>query len=309
MASTLDKIAALLAHAEGAGTEAERDAYMSKAQEIATTCAIDLEAARQHQADKTKREVPERRTIMFFQRYSTVTRTRPKIARDEDGTPIRREDGYGYVYDGTEEYEAEVRNSKPRSLAFHVGLYGSVARANSVRFDTYQDSSGVIAYGLPSDLDVVEALFASLLVQMTAACDAALKSGEHKTAGNYGQAVHGATFRAGFYRGFYGAIGARLTAARAAAVAASTTTFVGVHADGENGESAGLSGAEIVLRNKEVEVGGFYKATSNARGSYKGSSAGLGYNAGSSSAHGRAAGNRANLGTNKSIANRASVSA
>ena len=59
----LDRLAKLLNQAENAATEAEADAFMRKAQELATQYEIDLEIARQHTADLTKRETPVRERI------------------------------------------------------------------------------------------------------------------------------------------------------------------------------------------------------------------------------------------------------
>ncbi len=46
------KIGKLLRHAEGASTEAERDAFLAKAQELATTHSVELTLARAAQADR-----------------------------------------------------------------------------------------------------------------------------------------------------------------------------------------------------------------------------------------------------------------
>jgi len=49
----LAKVGKLLRHAEGASTEAERDAFFTKAQELATTHSIELAVARASQEDKS----------------------------------------------------------------------------------------------------------------------------------------------------------------------------------------------------------------------------------------------------------------
>ena len=56
MSDLMGKIGALLMKAESTDSEHERDALMSKAQELATVASIDLEVARNKQKDKHKRE-------------------------------------------------------------------------------------------------------------------------------------------------------------------------------------------------------------------------------------------------------------
>jgi len=55
----LDKIGKLLAQAEGTTNEHEAEAFVSRAQELATTYAVDLELARARQAAKRLRQAEE----------------------------------------------------------------------------------------------------------------------------------------------------------------------------------------------------------------------------------------------------------
>ena len=74
-----------------------------------------------------------------------------------------------------------VRVGKPRERgnAEKVQLFSAIAGANDVRIDIARDSTIVFPYGFPSDLDVVEALFAHLSVQMVTAAGAYLKRGDY----------------------------------------------------------------------------------------------------------------------------------
>lgn len=265
MSDIVDKISKLLVLAEQAPTQEERDAYMTKVQVLATTAQVDLEEARQRQADKTKREVPERRTLTLYDRWA-----------------------YG---------------PKPRNLPFMVSLIASLSFPNSVSVEIYQDNHAVLLYGFPSDIDVVETLFGSVSVQMVAAADTALKNGEHKKIMDWNSRtgfVDGRVFRSSFYRGFTSAVGEKACEARQEALRAHDAQrdhVVGTSSV-EGQEAVTTFGAEIVIRNKEVEVADFKKSVSRARGAYKGSNAG--YNSGAAS-RGRSAGQRANLGTNKAL--------
>lgn len=273
MSKTLDRISLLLNQAENTTNEAEATAFMEKAQALATAAQIELEVARQHQADKTKREAPTQRKI-------TVA---------------------GYTNPGTYYSRQRVQNN----AAEMVNLFSTIAGQNNVRINIAHNSTYVIAFGFPSDIDVCEALFASLSVQMKATCDAEVKKGDYKN--EQGEEYwcdrdwkwktrkpDARRFRTSFYQAFTGRIGTRLAAARreAEAVTVHTTDVV-------TGEAVETTGA-LVLVPKAVEVADYYKQTSNARGSWKGGNR----NAGGSStgrAAGRAAGDRARIGSQSAI--------
>lgn len=235
MSITLDKISKLLAKAESTEHEAERDALVSKAQQLATLASIDLEVARQHQADQNKREQPEQRRVELF------------------GWEDRRKQGRHHF----------------------VNLFLRIGEANDVKANIYADSTGVVPFGFPSDIDVTEALYASLAVQMVTAANAYLKTGAYKTEtaiyevrDHYwggttfeSKPMNGKTARSNFYEAFINAISIRLLQARKDAVA--TTESV---VNEETGEES-TSGA-LVLADKAVEVRDFYKQNSNARGSW-----------------------------------------
>lgn len=120
--SITEKIAKLLAQAEGAGTEAEAQTFMDKAQQLATLHSIDLAKAR-HITVAKQRTAPVTRTITIG-----------------------------------------VRGTK--GLNTLVQLIIGIARANDVILNVAHNSTAVFAYGFAEDIDITEALFASLSVQM-----------------------------------------------------------------------------------------------------------------------------------------------
>ena len=67
-----------------------------------------------------------------------------------------------------------------RGLRTYVQLFAVIAAANDVTLDVAHNSTFVLAYGFDADIDAVEALYTSLLIQMVAASDAYLKSGDYK---------------------------------------------------------------------------------------------------------------------------------
>ncbi len=235
----VDKVAKLLAQAEGTDNEHEAAAFVERAQALATTYAVDLERARVRQRERQGR-------------------------REEE--PLAQE-------------RVEVGGRARRGNRHRVLLYVAVARANDVMVNVASDSTYVLGFGQRSDLEVVERLWASLAVQMTAAAGRRLAAGEHRSSG-----VAAVSWRLSFYDGFITAVSGRLAAARARAVA-----------DDVVPERRGPS-AELVLRAKAERVRDFYRGSSQARGSWRGAASGRTAVSGRAFASGRDDGARADLG-------------
>ena len=170
-----------------------------------------------------------------------------------------------------------------RGNRHRVLLYSVVARTNDVLVNVAHDSTYVLGFGHRADLEVVERLWASLAVQMTAAAQRRLDAGEHRRAG-----VAAQTWRLSFYDGWVAAVAARLQAARERAVAQSV----------EPADSAAPSGtsAALVLRAKAERVQDFYASTSEARGAWRGPWSGRTAVSARATESGRADGARADLG-------------
>ena len=187
-----------------------------------------------------------------------------------------------------------------------------------------------VAFGMPGDLDVCEALLASLSAQMALRVAAALRLGEHRRLG-----VDARVYRSSFYAGFVATIAVRLAAARAQAVAgwgsnepegsaaagragwpddagrragpaANSGASSGADPEPDTGPTADQSGdgrwaqsAELVLRDKAEQVHEFYAAHSRARGSWRPSAA---RRDGRAWRHGRKAGEQASLGPQPELA-------
>jgi hypothetical protein len=236
MTTTLEKIAALLRQAESTTNEAEREAFMTGAQRLASLSAIDLEVARRHVPAHERRELPEQRII-------------------------------------------RMGESRTNGLAAYVNLFHGVAQANDVKINIAQNSTYVVAFGFPSDIEVCEALFTSLLVQMVEATNAYIKSGAFKTETTYRSRngvwghhpIHGKTARVAFQDGFAVRIFGRLSEARISAIQERTEIEA---ADPDY--VATEDSVALVLADKKATVNDFYKETSKARGSWRGGSSGGG---------------------------------
>jgi hypothetical protein len=205
----LDKIGKLLAQAEGTTNEHEAEAFVTRAQELATAYAVDLELARARQQARRLKAVEE-----SFEQRKLVVGARGK-----------------------------------RGNRQQVFLYLAVAQANDVLVNVATDSTFVLGFGYPADLDVVERLWASLATQMATAASRRLRAGEHG-------AVAAVSWRLSFYEGWVHAVQTRLEAARQRALQQPV-------------ESTGTTGA-LVLREKAERVRAFHDQESQARGTWRG---------------------------------------
>ncbi len=262
MSANLDRIAALLAKAERTDNEAEAEAYLMKAQQLATLASVDLAVARARIARREAREQPESRTTTI----------------GEKG-----------------------RRANPHLIA----LFVAVAHANDAKVDVAANSTYVIGYGMPADLDVVETMFASLAVHMVHSGQAFVTAGSWR-AESYVAVVprsrrrerrpHTAqTARAAFYRAYVERISERLTQARNDALdhLARRRPAAGPVPDRPSGE--------LVLRQKAAEVHGFHARASHARGSWGGYSGAVRSATGSAAEAGRSAASRARLAATSAL--------
>jgi hypothetical protein len=255
MSATLDRISALLAKAERTDNEAEADAYLMKAQQLATLASVDLAVARARIARREARQQPESRTTTI----------------GEKG-----------------------RRANPHLIS----LFVAIAHANDAQVDVASNSTYVIGYGMPADLDVVETIFGALAVHMVHTSQDYVTgrtwAGETYVAaaarGRRGQRrPHTAqTARAAFYRAYVERISERLATARQEAL-------VQVARDRPPRTGDEMSGGVLVLRQKAAEVRSFHAQQSRARGSWSGYSGGVRRASGTAAEAGRGAASRARL--------------
>ncbi|MDO1479609.1 DUF2786 domain-containing protein [Rhodococcus ruber] len=184
-----------------------------------------------------------------------------------------------------------------KGLRTYAQLFLAIAAANDVQCDITTTSTVIYAYGFASDIDVCEALYSSLLVQMVRASDAYLRSGTYKdettvrtvveTRGGrrvrtrVRRPVAAVTARLNFQSAFATRIGQRLSDAKQ---------------DMEREASVDTPGAALALRDKQIELRDFYRSTSEARGRWRGPAAGVGHSSDARRAGDRA-GRQARLGT------------
>ena len=179
-----------------------------------------------------------------------------------------------------------------------ISLFIAVAHANDTKVDIAANSTYVIAYGMPADLDVVALMFGSLAVQMTTAAQRWLELGawrgetyvanDRRTRRRSTRPHTAQTARVAFTRAYVVRIGERLGQAREQTVAAAVAAPEG-------------AGTALVLADKGAAVGAFHRSQSTARGTWGGYSGGMRADRGSSQAAGRRAASLARLGEQPSI--------
>lgn len=168
-----------------------------------------------------------------------------------------------------------------RGLRTYVQLFVVIAAANDVKCDVASDSTFVHAYGFGEDIDASHALYASLVMQMVKASEAYISSGAHRPTPTI-------TARLNFQLAFGARIGQRLTEAREQEMAAATK------------EDSSRPGTAVALRDKDLELKDFYRQASQARGTWRATTATAGYSSAARRAGDRA-GRRARLGPSQEL--------
>lgn len=174
-----------------------------------------------------------------------------------------------------------IGNAGARGLRTYVQLFVLIANANDVKCDIASNSTFVYAYGFAEDIDASHALYASLVMQMVRASEAYIGSGQHRPTPTI-------TARINFQLAFGARIGKRLAEAREQALREATKS------------KSSRPGTAIALRDKDLELKDFYRETSEARGTWRASSATAGYSSSARRAGDRA-GRRARLGNSQEI--------
>jgi hypothetical protein len=224
-------------------------------------------AALLRQAESTDNENEAEAFMAAAQRLATAQSIDLAVARahtarrEHRATPIAK--------------RIEIGPPGKRALRTYVQLFLSIAHANDLTCDLAANSTYVIAYGFATDIEMCEALYASLVVQMVRASDAYLRSGRYRDESHVvtergpdgrlrrtRRPVHGITARISFQTAFATRIGERLAAERAAA----TETVLAAAPEPTDGST----GTALVLREKALEISDFYGRTSTARGHWRG---------------------------------------
>lgn len=139
-----DKVGKLLTHAEGSSTEEERDAFLKKAEALATEHSINLALVRKRQADADKSDRDRPTTGSLFSLEALPSTTYRKLA---------------------------------------VELGNEIAHAHDARTTIRGKSTYLTFYGFPEDIHLTELMLTRLTPVMFSESDAYLKTPEHKMSG------------------------------------------------------------------------------------------------------------------------------
>ncbi|MGV9799954.1 DUF2786 domain-containing protein [Mycobacterium sp. NPDC003449] len=161
-----------------------------------------------------------------------------------------------------------------KGLRTYVQLFVVIGLANDVKCDVASNSTFVYAYGFAEDIDATHALYAGLVPQMVKASEAYIASGAHRPTPTI-------TARLNFQLAFGARVGQRLSDAREEAQ--------------READRADRPGTALALRDKDIELKSFYRQASEARGTWRATSASAGYSSAARRAGDRA-GKRARLG-------------
>ncbi|MDV3128482.1 DUF2786 domain-containing protein [Mycobacterium sp. 21AC1] len=161
-----------------------------------------------------------------------------------------------------------------KGLRTYVQLFVVIGLANDVKCDVASNSTFVYAYGFAEDIDATHALYAGLVMQMVKASEAYIASGAHRPTPTI-------TARLNFQLAFGARIGQRLEQAKEEAQ--------------QEADRDDRPGTAIALRDKDIELKSFYRQASQARGTWRATSASAGYSSAARRAGDRA-GKRARLG-------------
>jgi len=231
-------------------------------------------AALLRQAENTENPHEAEAFMSAAQRLATTTSIDLAVARAHSATrtaaqaPIQR--------------TITIGEAGSKGLRTYVQLFVAIALANDVKCDVASNSTFVYAYGFAEDIDATHALYASLVVQMVKASDSYIATGEHRPTPTI-------TARLNFHLAFGARIGQRLSEARDEATRQATQG-----ADQRPGTA-------VALRNKDIELKSFYRQASQARGTWRATSASAGYSSAARRAGDRA-GKRARLGPSTEFA-------
>jgi len=260
---SVQRIAALLAKAERTDNVAEADAYLMKAQALATASSIDLAFARAATEKRERRAEPESRTLTIGERGK-------------------------------------------RANKHLIALFAAIALNNDARVDVANDSTFVVVYGMPSDLDVIETMFTVVAIDMTARAQEWVRAGlwqgetylavrrERGRLTRRKRPHNAQTARAAFFVAYVERIDERLTQARASAL------------DSDPRIRASDPSSAVVLREKTAEITDFHRRTSDARGAW-GGYRGAVRDRGKAAQAGRSAASRARLSAHAGLTRPRSV--
>jgi hypothetical protein len=193
------------------------------------------------------------------------------------------------------------------NLAVFCNLFMNIGEPHGIKFNISSKSTYVIAFGMPSDIELTETLYETIVPQMMKSAQEFIAGGTWKGEttlrdgrdgwGHY--PINSRVVKRNFYETFARTIRDRMYSAQREAREEAIEHERAQNVEATEEEPAATTGTEMVLADKALEIADFYSQKSRARGTWKGSSNTYTSNAGRSG--GRAAGQRASLSGTRSL--------
>ena len=136
-----------------------------------------------------------------------------------------------------------------------VNLMHAIAVSNDVEMNIAHNSTYVVMFGFPTDIDVCEELWIQIAQRMVQFADAFLRDVQ----------TNKQVARSSYYEGFITTLRPRLATARTEAVMCAATTY-----ESRSQAADPIGNTTLALRNKSATVTDYYKTNSSARGSWGG---------------------------------------
>jgi len=243
-------------------------------------------------AEGTTNDIERDTYIAKAQELATKYAIDMEAARLAAGGEARRETPVA------ERVELFDRYDRTQTRSFFASLYMAIGKANNLRFLVDRESRYVVAHGFQSDIDITTQMYNSLSLQMVAASERYIKTGEWQDRAGFfdrqgeWRTMTARTARRSFYLGFADTIAKRCIEAQR-----------NMMNEEVNVNGTTTTGA-LVLASRNGEVDKFYASVPKGRGSWGGSSSigGAAYGAG------QEAGRTASLGNSSAVrAGRAAI--
>lgn len=184
-----------------------------------------------------------------------------------------------------EEQTIQLGPLRTRGLRNYAYLFMAIGDGHDVHCLIAHNNTYITPFGYPSDINLVKSLYQSLVVQMVAAGDAYIRTGEYKShtiAGDWDywtqryeqKPLQPSTARQQFYVGFVEEVGRRIKAARDQALMEAEARRISnmrpvaaITADGTVTEAPSI---EMVLRAKTTEVNTAWNIRRKNAGTWRG---------------------------------------
>ena len=200
----------------------------------------------------------------------------------------------------------EIGTRGQHNLAVFCNLFMGIGEPHGIKFNISHRSTYVVAFGMPSDIELTETLYESILPQMMQSANEFIREGSWKNETTLRNGKDGWGYypidsrvvKRNFYETFTRTIKTRMWDAKFKAEQGAVDADVA--AAGDETPEAGKSNTELVLASKTVEVRDFYNEKSTARGTWKGGQSNT-YRSNAGQSGGRKAGQRASLSGTRSL--------